>query len=131
MSSIISQCSHAYSIILFYLNGSRKNVLTVTIHPVQTGLYEGQPTSRCYQICLPNFWPGTHLSVSCCSLALIIIVVFFTANGITITGSDGSLPQTPLMDIFDEYTQDSWTYDGRYSVNIVIPFTLYFIIEIL
>ena len=40
---------------------------------------------------------------------------FLIAGNVTISGTDGALPQTPLMDTFDEYTQDSWTYDGRYS----------------
>ena len=42
----------------FTINDHRNNVLTVTIHPVQTGQYDGQPDSRCYQVCIPNFWPG-------------------------------------------------------------------------
>ena len=46
---------------MHYNTDSRKNVLTVIIHPIQTGLYDGQPTSRCYQICLPNFWPGIYV----------------------------------------------------------------------
>ena len=50
-------------------------------------------------------------------IVLLIIVFFSTADNVTITGSGGPLPQAPLMDTFEEYTQDSWTYDGRYSLT--------------
>ena len=59
----------------------------------------------------------------------LIIVFFSTADNVTITGSGGPLPQIPLMDTFDEYTQDSWTYDGRYSLTFS-PFILYFTINV-
>ena len=87
----------------------RTNVLTVTVHPVQTGQYVGQPSSRCYQICLPNFWPG----MGCPSLSTLSSISITTADNVTISGASETLPYTPLMDSFDEYTQDSWTYDGR------------------
>ena len=60
-----------------------------------------------------------------CYTVPLIIVFFSTADNVTITGSGGPLPQAPLMDTFDEYTQDSWTYDGRYSNLFVISILSY------
>ena len=64
-------------------------------------------------------------------IMLLSSFIFFTADNVTITGSGGTLPQTPLMNTFVEYTQDldSWTYDGRsYSQWTVSPPSILFIL---
>lgn len=96
---------------MFCIDKFRKSVLNVTIHPVQTGQYDGQPNARHYQICLPNFWPGMHSEHS-----ILLLIHFLLALSVSIAGEGGTLPQTSLMDSFNEYTKDSWTYDGRYRI---------------
>ena len=72
---------------------------------------------------------GLVYTQACYNIVPLIIVFFSTADNVTITGSGGPLPQAPLMDTFDEYTQDSWTYDGRYSLTFFC-FVLYFNVAI-
>ena len=43
---------------------------------------------------------------------------FYTADSVAVVGTNQAVPYVTLLDSFEEYTQDSWTYDGRlvYSV---------------
>ena len=48
----------------------------------------------------------------------------FSADNITINGTN-NIPYTSLMDSFDDYSQDSWTYDGRYMFRYVVDVKYY------
>ena len=55
-----------------------------------------------------------------CTSILFCYPDIFTATSVIVTGSVKSLPYVPLLDSFEEYTEDSWTYDGRYKHVTII-----------
>ena len=71
----------------------------------------------------PSKLLARYASLRILDCALDHCLNYLTADNVTITGASSSLPYSPLMDSFDEYMEDSWTYDGRCvcngSVNIL------------
>ncbi|KAL5486960.1 hypothetical protein EMCRGX_G019505 [Ephydatia muelleri] len=80
------------------------NVLDIIIGPT-VGEFLGMPSTRSYQVNIPNFWPADTVYV----------------NG-------RSLPYMPLETSFASYSQDCWTYDGSSLSLIIIMLSKYSVI---
>ena len=53
------------------------------------------------------------------------MVICDTADDVSIEGGN-KLPYVPLRDTFDTYTEDCWTYDGRYMISVFSDLMLSF-----